>query len=121
MSWSLFRTAPSKRPQRTARCDLFPPRIAIRGLNCDSFQAHGWQSVATASAKYPMSQNSATAQGVLELHPKGYGFLRDPAKSYFAQPGDAYVPGQPIKKDTLHEGGRTAGAVGPGKEGSVPR
>ena len=31
------------------------------------------------------------AQGVLEMHPKGFGFLRDPKRNYTAQPGDAYV------------------------------
>ena len=32
-------------------------------------------------------------QGVLEMHPKGYGFLRSPAKGYAPQASDAYVPG----------------------------
>src|SRR5207244_2258680 len=31
-------------------------------------------------------------EGVLELHPKGFGFLRSPARSYLGMPGDAYVP-----------------------------
>ena len=34
-----------------------------------------------------------THQGVLELHPKGYGFLRTPGRSYVPQNSDPYVPG----------------------------
>ena len=30
-------------------------------------------------------------QGILEMHPKGYGFLRNPAKNYVAQPADPFV------------------------------
>jgi transcription termination factor Rho len=68
-----------------------------------------------------MSQGSATAQGVLELHPKGYGFLRDPARSYLPQSGDAYVPGQLIKKYNVPEGALVVGPLEPGKKGSGPR
>ncbi len=31
-------------------------------------------------------------QGVLELHPKGYGFLRNPSRDLQAQPSDTFVP-----------------------------
>src|SRR3712207_8279763 len=40
----------------------------------------------------------ATSQGVLELHPKGFGFLRDPARHYAARPSDPYVP-QPLRSE----------------------
>ena len=39
-----------------------------------------------------ITEQLTTTQGVLELHPKGYGFLRNPKRHYAAQPGDAYVP-----------------------------
>ena len=39
-----------------------------------------------------MARNDNPTQGVLELHPKGFGFLRNPARNYSPQPGDAYVP-----------------------------
>src|SRR5262245_18956567 len=48
-------------------------------------------------------------QGVLELHPKGYGFLRDPARSYLPQPSDAYVPGPLLTQLHLREGLLLAG------------
>ncbi len=61
------------------------------------------------------------AQGVLELHPKGFGFLRDPGRNYTAQPGDAYVPQPMIQKLGLREGLLLAGPVEPPKKGSGPR
>ena len=39
-----------------------------------------------------MSPPSGTHEGILELHPKGYGFLRSRKHSYTAQNGDPYVP-----------------------------
>jgi len=43
------------------------------------------------------------------MHPKGYGFLRDPAKNYAAQPGDAYVGGHLISRFHLRPGMLVAG------------
>jgi transcription termination factor Rho len=66
-------------------------------------------------------RDNEPAEGVLELHPKGFGFLRDPARSYNAQPGDAYVPQPMIQKLGLREGLQLAGPVEPPKKGSGPR
>jgi transcription termination factor Rho len=61
------------------------------------------------------------AQGILEIHPKGYGFLRNPARNYVAQPADPYVPGPVIQQFHLREGTMIAGPVEAGKKGSGPR
>ena len=61
------------------------------------------------------------AQGVLELHPKGYGFLRNPAKNYAPQAGDAYVSAPVINRLSLREGLLLAGPTEPAKKGSGPR
>ena len=50
-----------------------------------------------------MTSEKVTTQGVLELHPKGYGFLRNPARHYAAQPGDPYVPEPLVKRFSLRE------------------
>lgn len=72
-----------------------------------------------------VSQNgeeiSGTIEGVLELHPKGYGFLRDPAKNYSAQDTDAFVSSSVIEKNRLREGILIRGEVGPGSKGQGPR
>ena len=36
-----------------------------------------------------MVRDDQSAQGVLEMHPKGYGFLRNASRNYSAQPADA--------------------------------
>jgi transcription termination factor Rho len=64
-------------------------------------------------------------QGVLELHSKGYGFLRNPAKNYTAQPADPYVPTGLIQKHRLREGLLLAGTLeherGGPRKGTGPR
>jgi transcription termination factor Rho len=68
-----------------------------------------------------MSRTDHTTQGVLELHPKGFGFLRNPARHYAAQPADAYVPGPLIQRFGLREGLLVAGPTEAAKKGSGPR
>src|SRR5262245_59601519 len=60
-------------------------------------------------------------QGVLELHPKGFGFLRNPARHYVPQQGDAYVGLPLINKLRLKEGLLLAGPTEAAKKGSGPR
>jgi transcription termination factor Rho len=67
------------------------------------------------------AQQAEPAEGVLEMHPKGYGFLRSPARSYVPQPGDPYVPGPLIQKHHLREGMLIAGPVEGGRKGNGPR
>ncbi len=74
----------------------------------------------------PPEKNSSPAavepaEGVLELHPKGFGFLRTPARNYVAQPADPYVPAPLISKLGLREGVRLAGPVEANKKGTGPR
>ncbi len=60
-------------------------------------------------------------QGVLELHPKGFGFLRNPARSFAPQPGDAYVPAPLIQRLQLREGLLLSGSTEPPRKGNGPR
>jgi transcription termination factor Rho len=64
---------------------------------------------------------TGTLEGVLELHPKGYGFLRDPQKNYLAQDTDAFVSSSLIEKYRLREGVLIRGEVGSGTKGQGPR
>ncbi|MCC6417747.1 MAG: transcription termination factor Rho [Gemmataceae bacterium] len=68
-----------------------------------------------------MSRDKSPAQGVLEMHPKGSGFLRNPARNYAAQPTDPYGPAPLITKLGLREGLLLAGPVEPNKKGTGPR
>jgi transcription termination factor Rho len=62
-----------------------------------------------------------TLEGVLELHPKGYGFLRDPKNYYSATKNDPFVPGPLIEKCRLREGSLVKGEVIPSNRGQGPR
>jgi len=59
--------------------------------------------------------------GVLELHPNGYGFLRDPKSNYLRQLSDPFVPGSMIEKFGLREGVSITGMVQPGRKQQGPR
>jgi transcription termination factor Rho len=59
--------------------------------------------------------------GVLELHPNGYGFLRDPKTNYTRELTDPFVPGSMIDKFCLREGVGVHGMVQPGRRQQGPR
>ena len=60
-------------------------------------------------------------EGVLEMHPNGYGFLRDPGANYIRQLSDPFVPGSMIDKYNLREGLLMKGLVQPGRKQQGPR
>ena len=62
---------------------------------------------------------AATGTGVLELHSKGHGFLRDPKKHYAVKPLDPYVPldlirhfKQIISRSRSTDGFKSRGGIG---------
>jgi transcription termination factor Rho len=59
--------------------------------------------------------------GVLELHPNGYGFLRNPDNNYVREMTDPFVPGSMIEKYGLREGLLISGMVQPGRRQQGPR
>ena len=60
-------------------------------------------------------------EGVLELHPKGYGFLRSVAKHYIPQPSDPALPASMIQRHGLREGTLVAGLCEPYRQGQIPK
>ena len=59
--------------------------------------------------------------GVLEMHPNGYGFLRDPKNNYLRELTDPFVPGSMIDKFGLREGVFISGMVQAGRRQQGPR
>jgi transcription termination factor Rho len=57
------------------------------------------------------------AEGVLEILPEGYGFLRSPSYNYLPGPDDIYVSPSQIKRFDLHTGDTVSGQVRPPKDG----
>ncbi len=64
---------------------------------------------------------SGSIEGVLELHPKGYGFLRAAENDYGARETDAFVSSSFVEKHHLREGIKIKGEIGPGTRGQGPR
>ena len=57
-----------------------------------------------------------TGEGVLEVLPEGYGFLRSPDWNYLYSPDDIYVSPSQIKRFDLRTGDTVTGQVRPPKE-----
>jgi len=55
-------------------------------------------------------------EGVLEIMPDGYGFLRGPDSSYLAGPDDVYISPSQIRRFALRTGDTIAGRVRPPKD-----
>jgi transcription termination factor Rho len=64
------------------------------------------------------SQNGQIfGEGVLEILPDGFGFLRSPMYSYMAGPDDIYVSPSQIRRFGLRKGDVVSGQIRPPKEG----
>ena len=79
-----------------------------------------------AGRMYPQRRNEVfniefdgviQAEGVLEMMPDGYGFLRSSDYNYLSSPDDVYVSPSQIKLFGLKTGDTVHGAVRPPKEG----
>ena len=68
-----------------------------------------------------MSIAESIRSGVLELHPKGYGFLRDPKRNYKAGTDDVYVGTPLLARFGLRPGVRVSGRIEPAHPGNGPR
>jgi transcription termination factor Rho len=68
-----------------------------------------------------MSTAERTHTGVLEMHPKGYGFLRDPSRNFKAGLADVVVGSPLLAKFQLRQGVHLRGLVDESKKGESPR
>lgn len=68
-------------------------------------------------ARAAQSQGNLLDEGVLEILPDGFGFLRSPNYNYLPGPDDIYISPSQIKKFALRKGDTVSGEVRPPKEG----
>ena len=68
-----------------------------------------------------MSTVESTRTGILELHPKGYGYLREPGRNYKAAADDVYVATPMLTRFHLRSGVLLTGRVEPPQRGQGPR
>jgi transcription termination factor Rho len=74
------------------------------------------EAQATVQVKDQQSDGLITSEGVLEVLPDGYGFLRSPGYNYLPSPDDIYVSPSQIKKFFLRTGDTIRGQVRPPKD-----
>ena len=60
-------------------------------------------------------------QGILEMHPNGYGFIRNREVTYTRRLIDPFVPGSLIEKYSLREGIALSAMIQPGRRDQGPR
>ncbi|WP_028298067.1 transcription termination factor Rho [Olivibacter sitiensis] len=86
-----------------------------------SSQPTGNESVAATASQTPASNldfdNVIVNEGVLEIMPDGYGFLRSSDYNYLTSPDDIYVSQSQIKLFGLKTGDTVRGSIRPPKEG----
>jgi transcription termination factor Rho len=68
-----------------------------------------------------MSMDERTCTGVLELNPKGFGFLRDPARNFKASGSDVYVGPPVLARFSLRQGVRITGVAEAAVNGQAPK
>src|SRR5882724_10315369 len=68
-----------------------------------------------------MKVAECTRTGVLEMHPKGYGFLRDPQRNFKAAANDVYVGTPLLNKFQLRQGVQLTGRIEAPRNGQGPR
>ena len=69
------------------------------------------------AAEITMHNAEVYGEGVLEVLPDGYGFLRHPDYNYLPGPDDIYISPSQIKRFDLHTGDVVGGIIRPPKEG----
>src|SRR4051794_2664372 len=78
-------------------------------------------SVPTHRRATVMSTAAQTCTGVLEMHPRGHGYLRDPARNFRVGPNDVYVGPPLLARFQLRQGVRLTGLAEGATRGEGPR
>jgi transcription termination factor Rho len=87
-------------------------------LNVENASSMRKQELIFALLQNVASQNGAIyGDGVLEILPDGFGFLRSPLYSYMPGPDDIYVSPSQIRRFGLRKGDIVSGQIRPPKEG----
>ena len=112
---------PAPQPKKRGRK---PKSAAVEAVPADAPATEASKEVQDEPAKEeekPITKDDFTAEvygeGVLEVIPDGYGFLRSADYNYLNSPDDIYVSPSQIKHFGLKAGDTVAGIIRPPKEG----
>lgn len=87
------------------------------GLDIENANRLRKQELMFAILKRRAKNEQIFGDGVLEVLPDGFGFLRSPETSYLASPDDIYISPSQIRRFNLHTGDSIEGEVRTPKEG----
>ena len=102
------------------------PAVAAEAEQPEAGEAVAGTGIQEPAKQYPHRRSEVfniefdgviLAEGVLEMMPDGYGFLRSSDYNYLSSPDDVYVSPSQIKLFGLKTGDTVYGAVRPPKEG----
>src|SRR2546425_4533025 len=89
-----------------------------KDMNIDGAAAMRKQELIFSILQAQTEQNGfICGEGVLEILPDGFGFLRAPDYNYLPGPDDIYVSPSQIRRFNLRTGDVVAGQIRPPKEG----
>lgn len=89
----------------------------LREKQFDNFRQRQYEAQKRYQDIYALFDGHVISEGVLEIMPDGYGFLRSSDYNYLNSPDDVYVSQSQIKLFGLKTGDTIKGAVRPPKEG----
>lgn len=117
-------TTPEEGVVRTQTANTPPPsnrQQPVKPQRQYHTQSHITEQSRQAERYTPTSEDSSIGfvegEGVLEIMPDGYGFLRSPDYNYLNSPDDIYVASSQIKTFGLKPGDTVKGVIRPPKEG----
>ncbi|TDO22745.1 transcription termination factor Rho [Pedobacter duraquae] len=102
------------RKMRPAREDNNRQKTQQQGQNVPGNNNHKQNENSYSNLDF---DNTITNEGVLEIMPDGYGFLRSADYNYLSSPDDIYVSQSQIKLFGLKTGDTVKGSIRPPKEG----
>ena len=103
-------------PQQQQQQNYQQQRQQFPQQNNPDFNRQNFAPKPQLEEMYPFD-NVVTAEGVLEIMPDGYGFLRSSDYNYLNSPDDVYVSQSQIKLFGLKTGDTVRGGIRPPKEG----
>ena len=108
------------RKPKSATAEAVTPEVATQSESADVEQKTP-KAQPEEKIERPITKDDFTAEvygeGVLEIIPDGYGFLRSADYNYLNSPDDIYVSPSQIKLFGLKAGDTVAGVIRPPKEG----
>lgn len=90
---------------------------SLKDKQFDNYRQRQYEAQKRYQDIYTLFDGHVISEGVLEIMPDGYGFLRSSDYNYLNSPDDVYVSQSQIKLFGLKTGDTIKGAVRPPKEG----